>query len=188
MDYRLNIKLKNNRILQQIEEAGYSSISEFCRSFNLSYQTVISLAGIKRPALTKSGHYTKSAQLIADALGCNPEDLFTDTQAAANLKTSVSRKISEQVALSFSDPETRLLESDSPEEVVEAKVSVSQLLPILSERERDIMIRHFGIGCSEESIEEIANSYGLSRARVDQLRLRALRKMNSRYQRSMRAA
>lgn len=34
-DYRLELKVKNNIIMQKIEDAGYKTVSEFCRMNNL---------------------------------------------------------------------------------------------------------------------------------------------------------
>jgi RNA polymerase primary sigma factor len=48
---------------------------------------------------------------------------------------------------------------------------------ILSVKEREILMRSFGINCKEEGLEEIGFSLGLSRERVRQIREKALKRI-----------
>jgi RNA polymerase primary sigma factor len=48
---------------------------------------------------------------------------------------------------------------------------------ILSAKEREIIMRSFGIDCKEEGLEEIGFTLGLSRERVRQIREKALKKI-----------
>lgn len=57
------------------------------------------------------------------------------------------------------------------------KYYVGNLLARLSKRERNILIRVFGIGVKEETLEIIGESYGLTRERVRQIKEKAIRKL-----------
>ena len=57
------------------------------------------------------------------------------------------------------------------------KQHVRSLLDHLSKRERDILIRSFGIGVKEDTLEIIGESYGLTRERVRQIKEKAVRKL-----------
>jgi hypothetical protein len=54
---------------------------------------------------------------------------------------------------------------------------VRSLLARLPKRERDILIRVFGIGVREETLEMIGESRGLTRERVRQIKEKAIRKL-----------
>lgn len=57
-------------------------------------------------------------------------------------------------------------------------------MKVLAPRERDILIRAFGIGCPEKTLEEIGTEFNLTRERVRQIKEKAIRKM---ARRSVRA-
>ena len=59
---------------------------------------------------------------------------------------------------------------------------VRYLLAYLSEIERNILIKAFGIGVSEESLEIIGKHYGLTRERVRQIKEKALKRIRERLQ------
>lgn len=54
---------------------------------------------------------------------------------------------------------------------------VRGLLTHLSKRERDIVIRSYGIGVKEETLEHIGDTHGLTRERVRQIREKAIKKL-----------
>lgn len=54
---------------------------------------------------------------------------------------------------------------------------VRSLLTHLSKRERDIVIRVYGIGVREETLETIGETFGLTRERVRQIKEKAIRKL-----------
>lgn len=57
---------------------------------------------------------------------------------------------------------------------------LSRLLAVLSDREREILVRFFGIGSEySQSLDDIADDLGLTRERVRQIKENALRKLRS---------
>lgn len=54
---------------------------------------------------------------------------------------------------------------------------VRSLLTHLSKRERDILIRVYGIGVREETLEAIGDTFGLTRERVRQIKEKAIRRL-----------
>ena len=57
---------------------------------------------------------------------------------------------------------------------------VRQALDSLSERERQVLRLHFGIGDGEHTLEEIGSRFSLTRERIRQIELQALRKLQRR--------
>ena len=54
---------------------------------------------------------------------------------------------------------------------------VDRALSTLTDRERDIIKYFFGIGCSEMTLEEIGEKFGLTRERVRQIKEKAIRRL-----------
>lgn len=54
---------------------------------------------------------------------------------------------------------------------------IERALSTLTDRERDIIRLFFGIGCSEMTLEEIGEKFGLTRERVRQIKEKAIRRL-----------
>ena len=54
---------------------------------------------------------------------------------------------------------------------------VDRALDTLTDREKDIIKYFFGIGCSEMTLEEIGEKFGLTRERVRQIKEKAIRRL-----------
>lgn len=76
-------------------------------------------------------------------------------------------------------PNRNAASADEGLEVESLKQDISRALSILTERERQIILLSFGIGCPAISLEEIGEQYGLTRERVRQIRERSVRKLKA---------
>ena len=94
-DYRIEVRLKNNRILKRIEELGFPSIAAFCKACKIPYQETVNLISMKKPALLVSGGWRKGAETLALYLNCEPEDLFNERQAAGAIKSKAVMELDE---------------------------------------------------------------------------------------------
>lgn len=159
-DYRLDVRLRNNRILSLIERAGYSTVMSFCSKHDISNTDVNGLICLRTPALRSDGSYRECVHRLADALGCNPEDLFTDRQARAALSPRASRVLDEREALSLCEPEVLAIADDRDMDAeIDRRKLLAECLDKLPPRERRVIERRWL--AAEDSLETLAADGGV---------------------------
>jgi len=120
----------------------------------------------------------------------------TDEELAAIMETSIPR-ISEMpsdhttVSLSkqLGDEDSQSLEdlvADTQSPQIDCKLmqeslrkDIEEVTKVLGEKERQILVSSFGIGCSAMTLDEIGEKMDLSRERVRQIRTKALKRLSS---------
>ncbi len=117
---------------------------------------------------------------LAEALELHPTR-FAQIRAAARPLVSINESpFADGETLAESLPDT---DSESPEDELlraEMRREVRELLGVLSERERDVITRYFGLEPqSRLSLEAIGQAINLSRERVRQIRNRAIDKIRA---------
>lgn len=177
-DFRLIIRVKNNRILKAIEDAGYPNVCSFCKANSLSAQKVGEYVNLKRTPLTRNGAWKMVPINIADALSLDPEDLWSDIQQTSVIKKAIfSIEIEESVALGYTK------ETPTPEQLLcerEEFCNVQAVIGHLSKNERIVINRRFGFNAPDnkgETLESIAKDMGLTRERIRQIEKNALERL-----------
>ena len=108
-----------------------------------------------------------------------PKETVTDTLRVSGRHVSVDAPFSDGEDNSLLDV---LVNSDSPiadRGLINESLGteVERALSTLTDRERDIIKYFFGIGCSEMTLEEIGEKFGLTRERVRQIKEKAIRRL-----------
>ena len=108
-----------------------------------------------------------------------PADKVNDTVRVAGRHISVDAPFADGEDNSLLDV---LVNQDSPNAdrgLISESLSteVERALEVLTDRERDIIRYFFGIGCSEKTLEEIGDKFGLTRERVRQIKEKAIRRL-----------
>ena len=121
---------------------------------------------------------TPSPEELADELDL-PKEKVTDTLRVSGRHVSVDAPFSDGEDNSLLDV---LVNSDSPiadRGLINESLGteVERALSTLTDRERDIIKYFFGIGCSEMTLEEIGEKFGLTRERVRQIKEKAIRRL-----------
>ena len=179
-DYRVTVKVQNNNILKIIEDMGYQSLFAFSNKTGYGYSTLCKLINMKEAPLGRDGKMRHAVYQLADTLGCLPEQLFSATQMETALESNKRTFEVEEAEMRF------MLDSRSNIKSLEDSVMDSQrdkaltnALDTLTPREKQIIELRFGVSESGEShsLDEVAKKFGVTRTRVSQIEVKALRKL-----------
>jgi RNA polymerase sigma factor (sigma-70 family) len=174
-DYRLTIKVRNNRLLKAIEGAGGTPGKKWCDANGLSYVKVNSLINMTSSPLTANGDLFPDAAKLCDVLGKLPEDLWSNEQLYPLERNFSEMDMShEQVVALLPQEQQQYLPDFSELENAQTKSLVSAALSTLTDREREVIRMRF-----EEDLtyEECAKQFDLTRGRICQIEAKAMRKL-----------
>jgi hypothetical protein len=164
-DYSVSIKVRNGRIRRRMAECGFSSVNDLCRKSGLHAQEIGALLNLKVPPLTQTGSWRRSAAALADVLGCTCEELFSETQRTLALRDNQGECfITEAELLKLSSRVERPLLENPGEQLLEDADDQTKIEVIrraldglrLTARDRRIIESHFGIGCEERTLADLA--------------------------------
>ena len=170
-DFAISVKIRNGRIRRKIAECGFASVSELCRKSGLHPERVGALLNLKLPPLTGDGRWRRSAVALAEVLGCTCEDLFSETQRTLALRDNRGEsfitesgflKLSGRVELPLLENPGEQLVEDADEQATSAVVRRALDGLNLTVRDRRIIESHFGIGCEERSLGDLALEHDVS--------------------------
>ena len=183
-EYNIKVTVRNNLLLRAIAEAGYESQVSFARAANLSQSAVNSLVAMRAAPVNSQGEFSPTAKIIMEVLGASPEQLWTEKQLYASLpKNTYQIDVSEQQLKEvLSGPMcTPALEDCSAIRDEEFKDAVAEFLSNLRPREQIVLKYRFGLDGEHQHIyDEIATKMSVTRERVRQIEMVALRKVRER--------
>lgn len=176
-DYRVEITVRNNRILFYMKQMGYNTVADLCNNNPSLFQTSVgALINLKSKPIKKGGNWTEQALKLMEVLCCEPDDLWSDAQRNYALKMnkkSVELAESEVKKLIVPvDPEILSIECQKNEII---KATLETLTP----REEAVLQMRFGLKpyFREHTYTEIGKDLGICGQRVHQVETRALRKL-----------
>lgn len=162
--YNVQIRVRNNHILRRIRDQ-YGSSAEMCKRTGLDPSQVSDFVCFRRTPLLKDGDLCVSAANLCSALGAAPEELWPGEMANVLAKKATYE-------MELSQAQALALCSNSEQDVI-ARQLINKWSECLSDRQRMAIDALTG----GLTLEEAGKEMGVSRERVMQIRLRALKKM-----------
>jgi len=175
-DYRIKITIRNDRLLNAIEDKGIPSVRQFCQLYKLNYNLVVQIISGKVKPLNDLGRPIRLVEQIIDILDISLEDAFTERQlkgfAKTNYEISVAEKELKQLVNPVKNQEQRLIESD-------VKISIQNAFSKrLNAREEKILRMHYGFnGGKEHTRKELSELFNVSISRISEIIIKAERKL-----------
>lgn len=178
-ELRLEMRLKNNRLIKARERLGFNSAHAFADAVDLSYSTVREYESLRRSPVSKDekklGEWKESARSVAELLGESCEYFWPESVCQV-VTSTITRELDVEALKSLIEaPKTPL---ELLEEAELSKV-VGESLEVLSPRERKVMRLRFGIGESTDlTLREVGlKDGGVAPEAVRQIESRALSKL-----------
>ena len=175
-DYRIKITIRNDRLLNAIEDKGIPSVRQFCTLYKLNYNSIVKIISGKIKPLNNLGRPIRLVEQIIDILDISLEDAFTERQlkgfAKTNYEISVAEKELKQLVNPVKNQEQRLIESD-------VKISIQNAFSkTLNAREEKILRMHYGFnGGREHTRKELSELFNVSISRISEIIIKAERKL-----------
>jgi RNA polymerase sigma factor (sigma-70 family) len=175
-DYRIKITIRNDRLLNAIEDKGIPSVKQFCTLYKLNYNSIVKIISGKIKPLNNLGKPIRLVEQIIDILDISLEDAFTERQlkgfAKTNYEISVAEKELKQLVNPVKNQEQKIIEQDVKLKILEA------FSKRLSPREEKLIRLKYGFGDEKEhTLYELSSKFRLSVERVRQIISKAQRKM-----------
>ncbi len=163
-----------------IRQSILQALAEQSRIVRLPLNQVGSLNKINKAFSKFEQEYERkpSSSELAESLDL-PKEKVEDTLRISGRHVSVDAPFQEGEDNSLLDV---IENNDSPKadkQLIKESLSkeIDRALATLTERERDILRYFFGIGVVEMTLEEIGDSFGLTRERVRQIKEKAIRRL-----------
>jgi len=182
-EYRVKVSVRNNLILRAIEEAGYTSVAEFCRVNEVGYHQLNELIRFGVAPINNDGTFGVTANKLMEALCLAPTDLWTSEQLNMNLKSSTREfTVTQQDLLeAIANGSRELMGLENPEKAAqssELRRDINEALLGLTPRQARVLRLRFGLDDNEEhTLEKVGEHFGVSRDRARQIEGQAIRRL-----------
>lgn len=175
-DYRISIKIRNNRILKAIEEAGGSPGQKWCEKNGISYHILNRFIKMSESPLISDGSLSKGASRLCDVLGKLPEELWSNEQLYPLERnfSEIEMDYGQLISLLPMDQQYYLPDFSGIEQEHTKRLLDEVMENTLKPRERQILEMRF---VRELTHEQCGEAFDISKDRIRQIECKALRKL-----------
>lgn len=179
-DYRVQIKVRNARLLRAIERAGHQPGQIFAREVGISYTGhLLPYLNLKRTPFDENGDLRPCAEMLCVFLNRLPDELWSEEQRYPLLTNVAEIELSAASVHELLASPSGCADPLSLLEKKQAAQAVDALLDTLTPREAEVMRLRHGIDGEPMNLEEMAKAKGCSRERIRQIEAKALRKLRA---------
>jgi len=176
-DYRVTVKVRNNRILSAIEESGGKPGAKWSEANGLCYSTVNDLVNMTRSPLLENGELTATALRLCDVVNKLPEELWSNEQLYPLEKNFSEMEMDyAQVVATLPAGDQSYLPDFSAIEEAETISILDDALSKLTQKEEDVLRKRYMDGMT---LAQIASIYEVGSERIRQIEAKALRKLRN---------
>jgi len=174
-DYRVTVKVRNNRILKAMEAAGLTPGLKWCASVGLSYVALNRLINMTDSPLLQDGSLRDVASKLCDLLNVIPDDLWSYEQLFP-LERNFSSMEMDHAEIVAMLPDSSVEFDTSALENKQVGALLNKAIATLSKREQTILNMRFK---DDMTLLDVGSALGITRGRVLQIEKAALRKMRA---------
>jgi DNA-directed RNA polymerase sigma subunit (sigma70/sigma32) len=168
-DFAVRISVRNARLLRAMKAAGYKTQTELCRAMGRHITHVNALFTFRTSPILEDGEWSELAMDISSMLRLEPEELWPAELARFRMK-----KNSREVLMSAD--EVRSIAAPCKMEV--DRMALNKLIGTLAPRHKSVIEARFGlVDGAEATLEDIAKEQGVTRERIRQHEMKAIRTM-----------
>ena len=179
-DYRVQIKVRNARLLRAIERAGHQPGQIFAREVGISYTGhLLPYLNLKRTPFDENGDLRPCAEMLCVFLNRMPDELWSEEQRYPLLTNAAEIELSAASVHELLASPSDCADPLSLLEKKQAAQAVDALLDTLTPREAEVLRLRHGIDGEPMNLEEMAKAKGCSRERIRQIEAKALRKLRA---------
>ena len=179
-DYRVQIKVRNARLLRAIEKAGHQPGPIFAREVGISYTVhLLPYLNLKRTPFDENGDLRPCAEKLCVFLNCLPDELWSEEQRYPLVTNAAEIDLSAASVHELLASPSDCADPLSLLEKKQAAQAVDALLDTLTPREAEVLRLRHGIDGEPMNLEEMAKAKGCSRERIRQIEAKALRKLRA---------